>query len=189
VSSAFAIDVPADLLAAARRGEARAQERLYRLFERPAYTLALRLLADPEDARDVLHDALLAVFGRLHQFRGECPFWAWLRQVVVNTALMRLRRRRQLDAREARGGGGGEPLDERAPPPSLAAEAAVLERALARLPATTRSVVWLACVEGYSHPEIAASMQQSVSFSKSQLARGLARLRRMLATDTEACHA
>ena len=189
MSSAFAIEVPASVLAAAGRHEPAAQECLYRLFERPAYTLALRLLADPDEARDVLHDALLAVFERLHQFRGECPFWAWLRQVVVNTALLRLRRRRRLDAREAIMGDDEEAADTAAPPPSLAAEAAILERALARLPATTRSVVWLACVEGYSHAEIAALMQQSVSFSKSQLARGLARLRRLLAVEPEACHA
>lgn len=188
MSSAFAIEVPDLLLAAARRGESAAQERLYRLFERPAYTLALRLLSDPDEARDVLHDALLGVFQRLHQFRGDCPFWAWLRQVVVNTALMRLRRRRRLDAHEEIVADGEDAPDDRAPPPSLAAEAALLERALARLPATTRSVVWLACVEGYSHPEIAASMQQSVSFSKSQLARGLARLRRLLAVEQETCH-
>ena len=64
--------------------------------------------------------------------------------------------------------------------PIRAAESAVLERALSTLPETTRSVIWLYCVEGYSHAEIAESMSQSISFSKSQLARGLVRLRRLL---------
>jgi hypothetical protein len=42
-ASTFAIDVPATLLARARRGEAAAFEVLYRSFERPVFTLALRL--------------------------------------------------------------------------------------------------------------------------------------------------
>jgi DNA-directed RNA polymerase specialized sigma24 family protein len=52
-----------------------------------------------------------------------------------------------------------------------------LDRALAKLSPLTRSVVWLYDVEGWSHEEIARSFDRSVSFSKSQLARGHARLR------------
>lgn len=185
MSTTFAIELPAGLLGQARAGEMMALERLYRLFERPAYTLALRLLADAEDAREVLHDAMLAAFGRLDQYRGESPFWGWLRQIVANAALMRLRQRRRLDEGRACLPDDADVFlaDDSAPPPMLAAEAAVLERALSALPDATRAVIWLYCVEGHSHPEIAALMGQSVSFSKSQLARGLARLRRMLAVE------
>jgi RNA polymerase sigma-70 factor (ECF subfamily) len=52
-----------------------------------------------------------------------------------------------------------------------------LDRALARLSPVTRAVVWLYDVEGWSHEEIAKSFGRTVSFSKSQLARGHARLR------------
>ena len=52
-----------------------------------------------------------------------------------------------------------------------------LDRALARLSPVTRAVVWLYDVEGWSHEEIAKSFDRTVSFSKSQLARGHARLR------------
>src|SRR5437867_1891972 len=55
-----------------------------------------------------------------------------------------------------------------------------LERAFERLSETSRSVVWLHDVEGYTHEEIAELMGKTVSFSKSQLARAHARLRRML---------
>ena len=68
----------------------------------------------------------------------------------------------------------------RPPPPPAAADAAVLQRALDALPATTRSVLWLYHAEGYTHEEIARAMQRSVSFSKSQLARGTRRLRDLL---------
>jgi RNA polymerase sigma-70 factor (ECF subfamily) len=52
-----------------------------------------------------------------------------------------------------------------------------LDRALARLSPVTRAVVWLYDVEGWSHEEIARAFDRTVSFSKSQLARGHVRLR------------
>src|SRR6266566_5204488 len=55
-----------------------------------------------------------------------------------------------------------------------------LERAFERLSETSRAVVWLHDVEGYTHEEIAEQMGKTVSFSKSQLARAHARLRGML---------
>lgn len=173
--SAFAIDVPDSLLRRAQGGELRAFEQIYRLFERPVFTLALRLLGEPESAREVLHDAMLKLFQRIGQFRHESPFWGWLRQIALNEALMHLRRRRP-DAVDVE----FDALESDAPPPWVQADARVLEAALARLPALTRSVLWLYHVEGYSHPEIAEATGKSVSFSKSQVMRGTARLRQLL---------
>jgi RNA polymerase sigma-70 factor (ECF subfamily) len=56
-----------------------------------------------------------------------------------------------------------------------------LQRALAGLSPNTRAVVWLYDVEGWSHEEIAKAFDRTVSFSKSQLARGHAKLRTVLA--------
>jgi RNA polymerase sigma-70 factor (ECF subfamily) len=55
-----------------------------------------------------------------------------------------------------------------------------LERAFEQLSETSRVVVWLHDVEGFTHEEIAERMGRTVSFSKSQLARAHARLRRLL---------
>ncbi len=97
-AASFQIDVPELVLARARRGEARALEAIYRAFERPAYTLALRMVGDADSAREVMHDAMLRLIERIGQFRGDAPFWGWLRQIVVNEALMHLRH----DARRSR---------------------------------------------------------------------------------------
>ena len=70
--------------------------------------------------------------------------------------------------------------DDTTPTPAAAADAATLQRALAGLPAATRSVLWLYHAEGYTHEEIATLMQRTPSFSKSQLARGGRRLRALL---------
>ncbi|MBP3983090.1 RNA polymerase sigma factor [Pseudoxanthomonas helianthi] len=189
--SSFAIDVPAGLLAHARAGQAQAFEQLYRWFERPVFTLALRLCGDRDEAQEVLQDTMLKLFRQIHTYRGDggSPFWGWLRQIAVNEALMRLRRGRQQvmesteDSDEWQHAG-----EDFAPPPPAAADAALLQRALLELPALTRSVLWLYHAEGYTHDEIAVLMQRTPSFSKSQLARGTRRLRTMLQIE-EPAHA
>ncbi len=181
--SSFAIDVPAGLLADARAGRAAAFEQLYRWFERPVFTLALRLCGDREEAQEVLQDTMLKLFRQLHAYRGDggSPFWGWLRQIAVNEALMRLRRGRHQVMESTEESGEWEHAGEDfAPPPPAAADAALLQRALLELPPLTRSVLWLYHAEGYTHDEIAALMQRTPSFSKSQLARGIRRLRTML---------
>lgn len=188
-TSSFAIDVPDALLASMRKGEHGAFEQVYRLFERPVFTLALRICGEREQAADVLQDTMLKVFDRLGEFRGHrdgahpgsehSPFWGWLRQIAVNEALMALRRRRRTDT-GTESADDLDLIDAHTPPPHTAADAASLQRAMDRLPAITRTVLWLYHAEGYTHDEIAALMQRTPSFSKSQLARGSRRLRELL---------
>ena len=71
-------------------------ERIYRLFERPVYTLALRLLGDRDEAQEILHDTMLKLFQNIDSYRGDSPFWGWLRQIAANESLMRLRKRARL---------------------------------------------------------------------------------------------
>lgn len=169
-----------ETLAAARAGDMRACEAIYRQFERPVYTLALRISGQQEEALDVLQDTFIHAFERLDQFRGDGPFWPWLKQVAVSQALMRLRREKRFRLWQ-RSAGGGEP--EQPGPDGMDRD---LAAALAELPATSRAVVWLYDVEGYTHAEIARLMGRSLSFSKSQLARAHARLRAALEANEEA---
>ncbi len=190
--SSFAIDVPDALLARMRQGEHAAFEQIYRWFERPVFTLALRICGEREAAADVLQDTMLKVIARIGDFRGHrddkhqmsrehdsSPFWGWLRQIAVNEALMALRRHRHLNE-EIEHADADDLIDSRTPPPPAAADAACLQRALDALPANTRTVLWLYHAEGYTHDEIATLMQRTPSFSKSQLARGTRRLRALL---------
>ncbi len=178
-TSSFAVDIPELTLAAARKGDVRAFERIYRSFEKPAYTLALRMLGDAEEAHEVVHDGMLALFKRLGQFRGESPFWAWTRQIMVNEALMRLRKRQPVESLDLM----PEPGIEHAH--FMPQHGREMERALMALPEITRAVIWLYHVEGYTHDEIAESFGKTSSFSKSQLSRGIERLRQMLVPAAE----
>ncbi len=182
--STFAIDTPNSLIERAQHGDLRAFEQIYRLFERPVYTLALRLLGDADVAREILHDAMLKLFQRIGQFRGDSPFWGWLRQIALNEALMRLRKDRKLEFDAVY-----DEIEAEVAAPWVHADGLALEQALGKLSPVTRSILWLYHVEGYSHAEIAESLGKTISFSKSQVARGTARMRGFLlgVTESAAC--
>ena len=170
----ISIAVPDILIARAKSGDVEALEALYRAFETPVYNLARRILRNPEDAEDVLQETFLEVVRSIRAYRGEGHLWGWIRRIASSKALMRIRKD-HVRAEEA----FDEELAEGAPPVSVPARLD-LERALAHLSETSRAVVWLHDVEGYTHEEIAEMMGKTVSFSKSQLARAHSRLRRLL---------
>jgi RNA polymerase sigma-70 factor (ECF subfamily) len=77
------------LVARARRGEAAAVEGLVRRHLRPAYSVALAIVARPSDAEDVAQDAMIIACERLDTCRDPARFTAWLFQ----TGTRRRRRR------------------------------------------------------------------------------------------------
>jgi len=176
----ISLAVPDILVARAKSGDLEALEALYRAFETPVYNLALRMLRRSEDAEDVLQETFLEVVRSIRQYRGEGHLWGWVRQITVSKTLMRIRRGQLRDTEElheeyTQGGSG---LGVGGVPARID-----LERAFERLTPTSRAVVWLHDVEGYTHEEIAERLERTVSFSKSQLARAHARLRRLLAEE------
>lgn len=162
-----------------RAGDPEAQEALFRAFEAPVYSLARRICRTTEDAEDVLQETFLEIFRSIGQFRGDGSLWGWVRTVTASKALMRLRRNKYRDTDEL----NDDIVPFRRDDAALRMD---LEAALERLSETSRAVVWLHDVEGYTHEEIAAMMDRTVSFSKSQLARAHARLRRWLGEEVSA---
>jgi RNA polymerase sigma-70 factor (ECF subfamily) len=190
VSRLTDIPIPEDLIARARRGDEAARAAIYEALAAAVFALIRRLVGNRAVAEDLFQDTMMALFQRLGDFRGEAPLGAWTRQIAVTRCLMYLRSpwhraRLHWDAAD------DASLQSTLLPVSPAASADVVdvERALACLSPAARAVVWLFEVEGYSHEEIARFFGRSVSFSKSQLARALARLRQDLAPheDPEAC--
>ncbi len=174
----LSLTVPDILVARAKAGDLEALEALYRAFETPVYNLARRMCRTSEDAEDVLQETFLEVVRSIKSYRGEGHLWGWVRRIAASKALMRLRHEklRATDELHDESAGG--------PPASVGARID-LERAFDQLSETSRAVVWLHDVEGFTHEEIAERMGRTVSFSKSQLARAHARLRRLLVVEPE----
>jgi RNA polymerase sigma-70 factor (ECF subfamily) len=162
------------VVARAREGDEAALEALYRAFEAPVYNLARRICRTTEDAEDVLQETFFEVCRSIGRYREEGSLWGWVRTIAASKALMRLRRNKYRDTDELN---DELVIGQRKEETHLRMD---LEAALERLPETSRAVVWLHDVEGYTHDEIAEMMGKTASFSKSQLARAHARLRRWL---------
>jgi RNA polymerase sigma factor (sigma-70 family) len=174
----FEFDLDDLTLAGARRGDMRACEKIYRTFHKQVFTVAFRICNNRELAQDVTQEAFINAFKRLRQFRGDSPFWGWLRRVVVNHAISALRKLPRHDSVEledymspGRGDqeGIGHCMD--------------LEKALGRLDDEDRMVVWLHDVEGYKHQEIAQLVGKTESYSKTRLNRARTRLRALISDD------
>jgi RNA polymerase sigma-70 factor (ECF subfamily) len=163
----------------AKSGDEQALEGLYRAYEGTVYSLARRMCRTEEDAEDVLQETFFEVCRSIPRFRGTegGSLTAWIKRIAASKALIKLRAGRYRDADSLEDEAGEVIAGPQDPDVGLQMD---LEAALARLSDTSRAVVWMHDVEGYTHEEIAELMGKTVSFSKSQLARAHMRLKRML---------
>jgi len=173
--SPFEIELDEITLARARRGDMGACEQIYRKYQQPAYSVAFRICQCRELSRDVTQEAFITAFGKLRQFRGDAPFWGWLRRVVVNHTISALRKLPKADAVELQEFHAHTKGDQERIGLSMD-----LESALSTLDREDRAVVWLHDVEGYNHREIADLFGKTESFSKTRLSRARAKLRAVL---------
>jgi RNA polymerase sigma-70 factor (ECF subfamily) len=138
---------------------------------------ALRFLRRTEEAEDVLQEAFLAY----HRQNLQLPLdegRAWLRRVVVNRSLDRLRAGKRWRLEEITDDRLGSTAGNEA---GLGAARLDLERAVATLSDVARQIFLLHDVEGYEHREIAQLLGIPEGTSKSYLSRARAALRRVLA--------
>ena len=177
-ASGFGAELDALTLARAKRGDGQAFAAIYRCYARAAYTLALRLTGRPDVADDVVQEAFVKAMEKLGGFRGDAPFGAWLKRLVANCAIDRLRAdRRWVD-------GDAEVLLQ---PAESGAEAQIEALGLlSRMSAQARTALVLHEIEGYNHSELAEIFGKSESYSKSLLSRALGRLRSLLDAESNA---
>jgi RNA polymerase sigma-70 factor (ECF subfamily) len=166
----------AQLVAACRRGEARAMEMLYHQFKRRVFGMAHRIVG-ANDAEEVAQEVFVRVFRGLANFRGDSALSTWIYRLTVNAALSHLARRgrRQEVSDENIPEMPATPEPER--DPGLAAR---IEACLQQLPAGYRAILVLHDVEGLSHEECAAILECRVGTCKSQLHKARARMRELL---------
>jgi RNA polymerase sigma-70 factor (ECF subfamily) len=171
------IDIPEELLRKACAGDEAARVAVYTATAPAAFALIRRLITNRAMAEDLFQDTMMALFQRLHEFRGEAPLGAWLRQIAVSKCLMFLRSPWHRARIHLENDDEAARVASTLVTPAPGTDCLDVEKALATLSATARAVVWLYEVEGYSHDEIARLFGRSISFSKSQLARAHMRLR------------
>ncbi|RKR89291.1 RNA polymerase ECF family sigma subunit [Micromonospora pisi] len=171
----------ADLLRAHVDGDRDAFAQLFHRHRDRLWAVALRTLADREDAADALQDALLSAHRAAARFRGDAAVTTWLHRIVVNACLDRIRRRQAHptvplpDGSRTDESGRWAGTEPAAPAPDHDT-ALVVQEALARLPAEQRAAIILVDVQGYPVAEVAVMLGVAEGTVKSRCARGRARL-------------
>ena len=82
-----------ELIEACKKGERRAQQMLYDRYSPKMFGLCRRYVRKREDAEDVLIDGFYKVLTNIGQFQGNGSFEGWIRRIMVNEALMFLRKK------------------------------------------------------------------------------------------------
>ena len=187
--SSSSVELPddAELVGLARAGDRLAFAQLLDRHGREVYRLAFRLTHDQELAADVAQETWIRVWRGLSSFRGEAAFSTWLYRIAVNTAATA--RRRHARHPQAALTEITEPEDHANPQPEGRVDQLELRhrlgQALSQLPPGLRTVVVMKDVYGWSHSEISAALDISVTAAKVRLHRAHQRLQRYLHEESE----
>ena len=180
----------AELLAAARRGDAMALEALLVRYQPHLYRFGLRMCGNEDDAGDVAQESLISMARSLRDFRGDASISSWLYTIARSFCIKKRRRGKFAPAREESLDAPGIDADQRladpAPSPEQTATNRELQRALTRaidrLEPAQREVLVLRDVEGLSAAEVAKVLRISVDAVKSRLHRARVAVRQALAS-------
>jgi RNA polymerase sigma-70 factor (ECF subfamily) len=187
----------AELVARIARDDQPAFEALMRRYNGKLFRVARAILKDDADAEDVLQEAYLEAYRHIGDFRGGAQLGTWLTRIVINQALMRLRKQRRdrvvvpfgdrhaAEPEQAE----AETADDRIESPSTATLRGeirrMLERRIDELPVAFRTVFVMREVEDMSVQETSECLSIPAATVRSRLFRARALLREALARDMD----
>ena len=165
------------LVAAARGGDMRAFERLYRLHSGKVMGLCLRMTRRHDVAEDCVQQTFIRAWRSLAAFEGRSAFGTWLHRIAVNEVLTYGRNHGTRSESDDDAVADAETQSAADAKVHDAGEVMDVEHALSMLPAGARHVVVLQAIYGYSHEEVADMLGIAVGTCKAQLHRGRRLLR------------
>jgi RNA polymerase sigma-70 factor (ECF subfamily) len=180
------------LILRAQAGDAGAFRLLVERHQRRVFAIALGLVRDEQDAREIAQEAFLRVHKGLPEFHGGSSFFTWLYRIVTNLSidLMRKPSRREAELHFALEADDGEspvlPASD-ADPYDVVRRGQLslrIQAALEQLPPYHRGVILMREVEGLSYEEMAEAMQVSKGTIMSRLFHARKKLQRALSD----CH-
>lgn len=167
--------IHAPLIEECRKGNNRAQFRLYNQYSKAMYNLAYRMLNNREDAEDILQEAFVDCFRNISSFRFESTFGAWLKRILINKCINHLQKKKiNLILTDMLPNDACEEEEE------TIYDTTKIIKGIEMLPDGYRVILTLYLLEGYDHSEISQILGISESTSKSQYSRAKEKLRNQL---------
>ena len=149
-----------------------------------AYNIAYRMLANPADAEDAVQDAFISAYRAKDRFRRDAAVTTWLYRIVVNAALMKIRKEKRSQRVSSTPVDEIDVMDWSPGPESIAMNTELrnkLEEAISTLSEDLRTAVVLRDVQQLSTEEAADVLGISIPAFKARLHRGRLALRNQLA--------
>lgn len=170
-----------DIIEQCKQNNRKAQLQLYNQYCDGMYVVAKRFLKDAHDAEDVVQEAFIKAFTKLHQYKAEVTFGAWLKRIVVNKSIdfLKSKKQRLVDLEEVH----LKVIDTNDDDKWLVDDAITIDdvkKAIEKLPDKYQYVLMLYLIEGYDHQEISEILNISEIASRTQLSRGKVKLQELL---------
>jgi RNA polymerase sigma-70 factor (ECF subfamily) len=166
------------LILKSKKGNQRAQIKLYDLFCEAMFFISCRYLKNEEEAKDAMQDAFLKAFLNLESYKDDLSFGSWLKKIVINTCIDTLKKKKietiSLDNYPL------EVLDDNDWNFDAKIDKKEIIEAIEKLKIKYQLVVKLYLIEGYDHSEISEILNIPIKTSRTQLRRGKMELRNLL---------
>jgi RNA polymerase sigma factor (sigma-70 family) len=175
------------LIQGCKRNDRNSQRLLYQHYYGFAMGVCLRYCRTADEAKEVLNDGFMKVFGKIDQYNVETSFHGWLKKILINTAIDHYRKEKKhynhsdLDSARTSAVSSASALDQLAHHELLAL--------VQKLSPAYRTVFNMYVIDGYTHDEIAKLLNISEGTSKSNLSKARENLKKMLETMTGVVYA
>ena len=157
------------------KNDRKAQEEIYQLFAGKLYSICLKYSKNKQEAQDNFQDGFITIFNKIGQFNFQGSFEGWLKRVMINTVLLKYRKKTVLNIVT-------EDIPDEVVVDIDEDEVSLdfLLGLIRELPERYRMVFNLYVLDGFSHKEISEMLQIAEGTSKSNLARARAILKQKI---------
>ncbi|KAB1158675.1 RNA polymerase sigma factor [Tenacibaculum aiptasiae] len=170
------------LIERCKKNDSTAQMQVYDAYYKAMYNTAYRILKDEFEAEDLIQEAFLTAFSKLHTFKGEVTFGAWLKKIVINKSLTQLKKNIRYDEVKMEVVSNYEVEDTAIDYNSLNVKQ-VLD-SLQSLKSNYRIILTLNLIEGYDYEEISQIMKYTNENVRTTISRAKKKLKQVLLANT-----
>ncbi|MHB0755085.1 RNA polymerase sigma factor [Polaribacter sp. M15] len=152
--------------------------KIYNAYYKAMYNSAYRILKDSFEAEDIMQEAFLTAFTKLHMYKGEVAFGAWLKRIVINKSLSQLKKNNRYNDLKMEVLPKDEIEDDSISYTSLNPK--MVLQTLQGLKDNYRIVLTLNLVEGYDYEEIAQILNYTNENVRTTVSRAKKKLKQVL---------
>lgn len=160
------------------------QEQLFKLYYGKMLVVSMQYTKDRDTAQEIVQDSFIKIFEKLNLFDNKGSLEGWIRRIVVNTAIDRIRKSKKdpflIDNDNDYMLGGANPMEELEDLRLSEEKSEIILEAIQQLSPAYRTVFNLYVIEEFSHKEIAEKLGISEGTSKSNLSKARLNIHKLI---------